>query len=99
MIIGAAGQPRGDIGARQPSTPPILEHLTEIDRIDRHRDAKCDQNAENAELTEEFSAIKCLERIVKGSVPFIDSDADEHITEGENDNPDQQTPCRPFLFG
>ncbi len=52
LIVSLFGQPGIQVPAGQPAPPADLQHLTEVQSIDRHGNREKDQNAEKAQLPE-----------------------------------------------
>ena len=98
LVVSVVSEPGAEISTRQPSPPAYLQHLVEVEGIDRHCNGESDEDAEAAELAEEFTAIKRLECIVEGVVPLVDAHADVDVAEVERDYGEQKPPGRPFLL-
>src|SRR5207253_11508752 len=74
---------------------PILQ----IHGIHRQGDTKTAQKEEDAKLTENFAAVERLERVVKTSVPSIDTDTGADRSQIKCYNREEESPRRPFFFG
>ena len=90
--------PVSQISAGQPSTPANLKELLQIKRVNRHPNRENNENTENAELWEELRAVEPLERVVKGVIPFVDSNAYVNISQIQEDDRQQKRPRGPLFF-
>ena len=90
MVIGVVPEPAGHIAPCQPISPTDLEHLAQIDPIDRCNDINCGKHAEAAELPPEIREIIVLQRVVEQRIPVIDENHNVNDAEIERDHNGEQ---------
>ncbi len=90
MVIGIVAEPAGHIAPCQPISPTDLEHLAQIDPVDRGNDINCGKHAEAAELPPEIREIIVLQRVVEQRIPVIEEHHDVNDAKVERDHNGEQ---------
>src|SRR4029077_18429131 len=89
LVVSVVSEPRAEISTRQPSPPAYLQHLVEVEGVHRQCNGGSDEDAQGAELAEEFTAIERLQCIIEGIVPCVDAHADVDLAKIERDYGEQ----------
>ena len=97
-IVGAVGQPGAEVAFGEPAAPADLEHLIEIELVDREHDEHAHEPADPDELLAKHHRVLCLEGAEEVIVPLIQEDAQIDHPEREGHDHEQQPPSRPAIL-
>src|SRR5206468_12223025 len=96
-IVSAVGQPGTEIALGKPAPPADLEHLVEIELVDREHDEDSDQPRDTDELPAKHCDVLVLQGAEEVVVPLIEEDIDVDHSEREGHHHEQEPPARPAV--
>jgi hypothetical protein len=70
-IVGALRQPTLQVALGEPAAPANLEHLVEVDLVDRKDNVKTGEPGESNQLVEKDGVVLVLQGIVEGVIPLM----------------------------